>query len=257
MKTGNMFYNNIDPTLLKLGSFEIRYYGIIYAAGFVIAYFMIKYLAKERKLGLKKDDAADMLFYILAGVVLGARAFYVLIYDPWFYFANPLRILMVWHGGLSFHGGVFGGMVACYLFCKKKKIGFYEMLDICVVPLALGLALGRIGNFLNGELIGRITDVPWAVKFKGYDGFRHPSQIYESSKNFFIFFVLWFLCNKKLKKGFLFWLFIVMYSLLRFFIEFFREPDMQLGFIFLGLTMGQILNAIMFFAGAYFMIKLK
>ena len=252
-----MFYNNINPTLFSIGPFEIRYYGIIFLVGFVIAYFLISYLAKERKLKLEKDDVADLLFYLLIGTIAGARLFYVLIYDLKVYLANPLEIFALWHGGLSFHGGLIGAVISGFIFCKKKKIGFYELADIVVIPLALGLALGRIGNFLNGELVGRITDAPWAVKFRDYDGFRHPSQIYESLKNFFIFFVLWFIRNKKFKKGFLFWLFVIMYSALRFFIEFFRAPDAQLGFIVFGLTMGQLLNIAMFFIGIYFITKLK
>ena len=252
-----MFYNNIDPVLFRIGVFEIRYYGIIYVLGFVLAYFFINYLAKERKITLKKEDVVDFLFYILIGVVVGARIFYVLFYSLKFYLINPLQIFALWHGGLSFHGGLIGAMIAISIFCKKKDIGFYEMTDIVAIPLTLGLALGRIGNFLNSELVGRVTSVRWAVKFKDYDGFRHPSQLYESLKNFFMFFVLWFIRNNKLKKGFLTWLFVIMYSVLRFFIEFFRMPDPQLGFIIFGLTMGQLLNIIMLFAGIYFITKLK
>lgn len=252
-----MFYHNINPTLFSIGPFEVRYYGIIFAVGFIIAYFLIGYLAKERKIKLEKDDTADLLFYILIGVVAGSRLFYVLVYNLKFYLMNPLQIFALWNGGLSFHGGLIGAIIMCFIYCKKKKIGFYELADIVVIPLALGLALGRIANFLNGELVGRVTNAPWAVKFRDYEGFRHPSQLYESLKNFFIFFVLWFVRNKKLKKGFLFWLFIVMYSVLRFFIEFFRMPDEQLGFIVFGLTMGQILNSIMFLIGVYFMMRLK
>ncbi len=251
-----MFYHNINPTLLSIGPFEIRYYGIIFLIGFVIAYFLIGYLAKERKIELKKDDVADLMFYILIGVIIGSRLFYILFYNLKFYLMNPLKIFALWLGGLSFHGGLVGAAIAIFVFCKKKNINFYELADIVVIPLALGLGLGRIGNFLNGELVGRITNVPWAVKFKEYDGFRHPSQLYESLKNFFMFFVLFFIRNKELKKGFLFWLFVIMYSVLRFFIEFFRAPDPQLGFIF-GLTMGQILNIVMFSVGIYFISRLK
>jgi len=251
-----MFYNNIDPVLFNIGPFQIRYYGIIFLIGFIIAYFLIVYLAKERKIKLKKGDVVDFLFYVLIGLIVGSRIFYVIFYNLNFYLTNPLYIFALWHGGLSFHGGLIGAVIVAFIFCKKKKIGFYEIADIVVIPLALGLALGRIGNFLNSELVGRVTNVPWAVKFKEYEGFRHPSQLYESLKNFFIFFVLWFIRNKKLKKGFLFWLFVIMYSLLRFFIEFFRAPDLQLGFIF-GITMGQLLSIIMFFVGIYFIAKLK
>lgn len=257
-----MFYNNIDPVLFRLGSLEIRYYGIIYALCFVIAYFMIYHLAKKGRLKLTKDDVADFVFYLLIGTVIGARVFYVVFYDPAYFISNPLMIPAVWHGGLSFHGGLVGAVIASLLFCKKKKISFYEIADIAVIPLALGLFLGRIANFINGELVGRITNVPWCVKFQNFEGCRHPSQIYEAAKNLFMFFVLWIAYDlktkgKKLPSGFLFWLFVVMYSVLRFFIEFFRMPDEQLGFIVFGLTMGQILNIAMLAAGIFFLVKIK
>jgi phosphatidylglycerol:prolipoprotein diacylglycerol transferase len=252
-----MFYNNINPTILKIGAFEIRYYGVIFVLGFLIAYFMIAYLAKERKIGLSKDDVADFLLYLIIGVVVGGRLFYILFYNLKFYLSNPLEMFSLWHGGISFHGGLIGAIIASLFFCKKKKVSFYELADIVVLPTALGLAFGRIGNFLNGELYGRITNVPWAVKFKGVEGFRHPSQLYESLKNFFIFGVLWFIRNKKLPKGFLFWSFVTMYGTLRFFIEFFREPDPQLGFIIFNLTMGQILCIFMVILGVYFLFRLK
>jgi len=156
---------------------------------------------------------------------------------------------------LSFHGGLLGAVAAGIIFAKKRKIDFYELADIFVIPLALGLALGRLGNFINGELYGRITNVPWAVQFQDAEGFRHPSQIYESLKNLFIFAVLWNVKDKKLPKGFLFWLFVTMYSFLRFVVEFFRQPDEQLGFFFGWLSMGQILSIIMFGIGFYFLHK--
>ncbi len=202
-----MFYNHINPTLLRLGPFEIRYYGVIFVLGFVIEYFLINYLAKERKLKLTKNDVADFLFYMVIGVIIGARLAIVLVADPKYYFSNPFEIIAIWHGGLSFHGGLIGAVIAGLIFAKKKKIDFYDLADIVVIPLALSLVFGRIANFLNSELYGRITNVPWAVNFNnevvnGKFIFRHPSQLYESFKNLLIFFVLWFLRNKKLPKGF-------------------------------------------------------
>jgi len=251
-----MFYHNINPVLLNLGPFEIRYYGLIFVLGFLIGYFLLVYLAKQRKLDLTKDDLSDLLLYLLIGIVAGARLFYILFYNLKFYLSSPLDIFAFWHGGMSFHGGLAGGMIAVFLFCKKKKINVYDILDIAVIPAALGLAFGRIGNFLNGELYGRITNIPWAFDF-GDGKPRHPSQLYGSLKNFFIFGVLWFLKEKKLPKGFLFWSFVTMYSALRFFVEFFREPDPQLGFIIFNLSMGQILSSIVFFIGIYFLFRLK
>jgi len=251
-----MFYHNINPTLLKLGPFEIRYYGIIFALGFILAYFFITYLAKQRKLNLTKDNTLDLLFYLIIGTVLGARIFEVLVYNLKYYLANPFEIIAIWHGGLSFHGGLVGAIIALFMYCKKRKIQFYDLADIIVIPLAFALFLGRIANFINGELVGRITNVSWCVKFKNYEGCRHPSQLYESLKNLIIFSTLWFIKEMKLKKGILFWTFVLMYSTLRFFVEFFRAPDIQLGFIF-GLTMGQWLNIVMFAVGVYFFFKIQ
>ena len=251
-----MFYNNINPTLLEIGPFEIRYYGIIYALSFILAFFFINYLARKRELKLTKEGIWDLLFYLIIGTVIGARIFEIMLYNPAYYLKNPLETIAIWHGGLSFHGGLVGAAIAGYLYSKKKKINFYDIADIVVIPLAFGLFLGRIANFINGELVGRITDLPWCVKFKNYEGCRHPSQLYESFKNLVIFSVLWFIKDKQLKKGLMFWSFVLMYSVLRFFVEFFRAPDPQIGFI-LGLTMGQWLNIVMFAIGIYFFIRIN
>jgi len=251
-----MFIHNIDPVLLSIGPFEVRYYGLFFVLGFVIGYFILKHLVKIKQIELSKDDIADYLLYIILGTILGARLVYVFIYNPTFYLQNPLQILAVWNGGLSFHGGFIGAALAAYYFCKKKNISFYEIADISVIPLALGLALGRLGNFTNGELYGRITNVPWAMKFQDADGFRHPSQLYESLKNLIIFFTLWIIKDRPFPKGFLFWLFVIMYSALRFAVEFFRQPDPQLGFVIGFFTMGQILSVIMFIVGVIFIYKI-
>jgi len=250
-----MFYNNIDPVLFRLWNFEIRYYGLFFVIGFIITYLLVYHLAKARHLKLTKEDASDFIFYIAVGIVSGARIFYVLFYNIKLYLASPFEIIALWHGGLSFHGGLIGAGIAVYFFCRKKDLEFYDLADIIVIPTAIGLSLGRIGNFINGELYGRVTDVPWAVKFRDAEGFRHPSQLYESLKNLLIFAVLWAIKGKKLPKGFLFWSFVMMYSILRFIIEFFREPDSQIGFIY-GITIGQILSIVMFTVGAAFMLRI-
>lgn len=256
-----MFYNNINPTLFNLGPLQVRYYGIIYALGFVITYFFLIYFVRNKKLKFKEEEVDHLLFYLLIGVIAGARLFYVLFYNLVFFLENPVEIFMVWHGGLSFHGGLVGAVVAILIFCKKKKVDFYDIVDVMVFPVALALMLGRIGNFLNGELFGRVTDVSWCVKFKDVAGCRHPSQLYESFKNLVIFGVLWFVKDKKingkkLPKGALFWLFVVLYSLFRFIVEFFRQPDIQLGFVLGSLTMGQVLSAVIFVIGVIFLYKL-
>ncbi len=248
-----VFYNNIDPVLLNIAGFEIRYYGVIIVLGLIIAYFMLPYLARKKGLKLSKDEIENLLFYTAVAGLIGARLFMVLIYHPDYYLSNPLEIFKIWKGGVSFHGALLFGLAAVYFFCRKSKLKFLEVIDIMMIPVALGFALGRIGNFLNGELYGRITNVPWAVKFKDVEGFRHPSQLYESAKNFLIFFTLLFLNNKKRKPGFLLAVFLIMYSTLRFFIEFVREPEVYVGF----LTMGQSLNVLMFIAGIYLLYKIR
>ena len=250
-----MFIHNIDPVLWSFGPFQIRYYGLFFVLGFVIAYFLFNYLAKRKELSITEEDITDLFLYVIAGTILGARIFYVFVYNLTFYLDNPSEIIAIWHGGLSFHGALIGAVIAVLIFTKKKKIDFYEIADLSVIPLALGLALGRLGNFTNGELYGRITDVPWAFRFPDAEGFRHPSQIYESFKNFTIFLALWAIKDKKLPKGFMFWLFVVMYSALRFIVEFFRQPDPQVGFIIGFLTMGQVLSIVMFVVGVYFLRK--
>jgi len=259
-----MFYHNINPVLLEIGFLQIRYYGLFYALGFVIAYFLIFYLAKRRGLSITKDDVADFLVYAIAGVVLGARLAYVVFYNPLFYFQNPAEIIAVWHGGLSFHGGLIGTIIAAYLFCRKKKLDFYDLADIVVIPVALALALGRIGNFMNAELYGRITNLGWCIDYTKNQfiqnlpsGCRHPSQIYESIKNMAIFAVLWSIKGKKLPKGFMFWSFVTLYGLFRTIAEFFRQPDEQVGFIFNYFTMGQLLSFPLFLLGLYMLFRLK
>ena len=259
-----MIFHNINPVLLELGPFQIRYYGLFYALGFVIAYFLISYLAKKKGLPITKDDVADFLVYEIVGVVLGARLIYVFVYNPFYYLQNPFEIIAVWHGGLSFHGGLIGAIVAAYLFCKRKKIELYDLADIAVVPVALALALGRIGNFMNAELYGRIANVPWCIDYSKNqfvqnlpNGCRHPAQIYASIKNLAIFSVLWFIKDKKIPKGFMFWSFVALYGLFRTIVEFFRQPDEQVGFIFNYFTIGQLLSFPLFLLGLYMLFRLN
>lgn len=252
-----MFIHDIDPVFLRLGPIELRYYGLIFALGFVIAYFFLRWWAGQGKVqNFNPEKVEDFLLYLLIGVVLGSRLAYVIFYNLPYYLDSPLEMLAVWKGGLSFHGGLIGGLVAGYIYSRKHKVPFLQLADAVAIPLAAGLFFGRIANFINGELYGRITNLSWCVQFKGAEGCRHPSQIYEALKNLFISFTLFKLKDKTHPDGFLMILFVMMYSFIRFFIEFVREPDPQLGFIFAGLTMGQLLNIVMFSAGAYFMYKI-
>ena len=251
-----MYVHDLSPILLKLGPLEVRYYGLAYVLGFLFVYFVLNYLSKKNKFPLSKDELLDFLSYLIIGILIFARLFYVLFYNFSYYSSYPLKIFSIWEGGLSFHGGLIGAILVTVWYCRKNKIDFYDLADYVVIPLGIGLFLGRIGNFINGELYGRITDVSWAVKFQGVDGFRHPSQLYEAGKNLMIFFVQWSIKDKSLPKGFRFWLFVVMYSSMRFAVEFFREPDYQIGFIY-GLTLGQWINLGMFVIGLIFFYRIN
>ncbi len=220
----------MDPIAFQIGSIAIRWYGIFYVLGFLFAYWVSPLLARN----ISKEDMQEFFLYLIPFSIIGARLLYVFL--NWSYYSeNLFQILFIWNGGMAFYGGLIGAVLAAFYFCRKKKIHFYDLADVLVIPLAIGLALGRLGNFINGELYGKITSLPWGVSFEGVDGLRHPSQIYESLKNLFIFFVVFRVYKlKKFKKGFVFWLFIFMYSFLRFFVEFVKDVD-----VYSGLTYGQ------------------
>ena len=252
-----MINSTINPVLLNLGPLEIRYYGLFYVIGFILAYYLILYLSKKKLIKINKDQTENLLVYTGIAGIIGGRLFYVLIYNLQYYLQNPFEILAVWNGGLSIHGGLIGGIIGIYLFCKKYKFNILEILDLIAIPFTLAHALGRIGNFINGELYGRITDVSWCVNFPNVDGCRHPSQIYQGIGNLFMFSVLWVLKDKKLKKGSLFSIFLILNSVFRFNLEFLREPDPQLGFVVLGLSMGQVLSVIVVIIGIALYMKIN
>lgn len=250
-----VYIHNIDPVLVHFGPVEIRYYGLVYVFGFIIAYTVLTYFIKKKQIELTEDERDTFILYAALGVLIGSRLFYFLFYNFSTVIENPLQLFKIWEGGMSFHGGLIGVLTGGLIFCKKYKKDFYAMADIVVIPTALGLGFGRIANFINGELYGRPTLLPWAVNFG--DGIpRHPSQLYESAKNFIIFGVLWILKYKNLKKGTLFWTFITLYGAFRFMIEFVRQPDPQVGFVLFNfLTMGQVLTGIMALTGAFMLVK--
>jgi phosphatidylglycerol:prolipoprotein diacylglycerol transferase len=246
-----LFVHDINPVLLAIGPFEIRYYGLFYVIIFLYTYFYLIYLSKHKKIGLGRNDVESLMIWLTLGLIIGARLFEVLFYSPSYYLSDPLEVFAIWKGGLSFHGGLVGIIIAGYLFVRSRKISFFELADIMVLPLSIGLALGRLGNFINGELYGRITDVAWCFKFQAAEGCRHPSQLYEAAKNIVIFATLAAISSssglrKRLKPGTLLAIFLMMYAVLRFFIEFVREPEVMIG----PLTIGQAFNIVMFIAGA-------
>lgn len=241
-----MQFPHINPVFLRLGSLEFRWYGLMYIIGFVAAFFVINAEVKRRTIPLTRDDVADMIFAIALGVILGGRTGYVLFYNLPEYIAHPLKVFAVWEGGMSFHGGLIGGSLGGGWFARKKRIHLLTVADLGFLAAPIGLGLGRIGNFINGELYGRVTDVPWGIVFpdpRAGNLPRHPSQLYEAFlEGPVIFLVLWFLGRKQRPAGVTLWTFFILYGIFRFMVEFFREPDVQLGFIMGSFTMGQLLS---------------
>lgn len=250
-------FPHIDPEIFRIGPLAIRWYSIMYLLGFILSYLLVRYQIKKRGLNIRKDIIEALYSYLILGLLIGARLGYVFFYNISFYIENPLEIFAVWHGGMSFHGGLIGTTIAGYLFCKKYKIDFWRTADLIIVTAPIGLGLGRIGNFINGELYGRVTDVPWAIVFPSGGPYpRHPSQLYEFFfEGVALFLILWRLKDKKLKKGVLSSVFLMLYGSFRFLIEFFREPDIQLGFVAGFFTMGQLLSLIMIMIGFFILYK--
>ncbi|ABB31464.1 prolipoprotein diacylglyceryl transferase [Geobacter metallireducens RCH3] len=242
---------HIDPVFLRIGPLEFRWYGLMYILGFIAAYFIVLRRARKRSLLLSADDVADIIFYLAVGVILGGRLGYILFYNAPYYLEHPLKIFAVWEGGMSFHGGLIGVVLAGLLVARKKRLGFFTLADLCVLTAPVGLGLGRLGNFINGELYGRVTDMPWGVVFReGGPMPRHPSQLYEAIlEGPVLFIILMVVGRKERPAGVAFWTFVSCYGLFRFFVEFFREPDSQLGFIMGPFSMGQLLSFPMFLLG--------
>ncbi len=239
----------IDPVLVHIGPIEIRWYGLLFAAAFLCGYYILIRLVGEK--GWKKEIAEDIVLYMIPAVVIGARLFEVFVYEPGYYLADPVKIFYVWQGGLASHGGMLGAVIALWFVARKYKLSFYGIADLVAVPFVLCSGFIRLGNFINGELVGRITNVPWAVKFPGYDGLRHPSQLYEMINSGIVFGIVWFVHKKKYSEGFLFWLSLLLYSILRFSAEFFKEFP-----TYYGLDIGQYLSFIVILISAFFLVRL-
>lgn len=246
-----MTFPNIDPVFLRLGPLEFRWYGLMYIIGFISAYFIILSGVKRKKLPLEKDDVADLIFTVAVGVILGGRFGYILFYNLAYYLAHPLKLFAVWEGGMSFHGGLIGALLASLFYIRKHKLRFYPLADIGFLAAPVGLGCGRIGNFINGELYGRVTDVPWGMVFPGGGPLpRHPSQLYEATLEGPVMFLILYLISRNVKHdGVVVWSFVALYGLFRFLLENFREPDQQLGFLIGGLSMGQLLSLPMLIIG--------
>jgi len=237
---------NLDPVAFSLGPLQVRWYGIVYALGFLLGYYVLYRAAKAKAIPNFTTKAADdYILWLMVGSILFSRLTYVLVYNPAYYLLRPLEMLAVWQGGLSIHGGLIGAIIMTAWFCKRHKIRFYAIADLAVIPLSLVLVFGRITNFVNGELWGRVTDVSWCVEFPGADGCRHPSQLYEAAYSYVLFVILFVMReSKRLREGVVFWSFITLYGLFRFFVTFFREYD-PTDPAFLSLSIGQWLSLAM------------
>jgi len=246
-------YPNIDPVAISIGPLSIHWYGLMYLVGFSLAYLLMRHRANQPNSGWDKEQVSDLIFYSAMGVVLGGRFGYVVFYNFGKFIEDPLWLFAVWEGGMSFHGGLLGVLVAVYLFGRRYNKTFYSITDFGAPMVPLGLLTGRIGNFIGGELWGRVSDAPWAMVFpKGGPDPRHPSQLYEAFlEGLVLFLILWFYSRKPRPTMAVSGLFLVGYGVFRFSVEFVREPDNHIGFDLLGwMTRGQILCIPMILFGA-------
>ena len=245
-----MFINNFDPVAINIFAFEIRWYSLSYIFGIIFGWVYCK--KKLIILDNYKSLFDDYIFYIILGIIVGGRLGYVLIYNFNYYLKNPLEIVMIWQGGMSFHGAVVGIIVSTYLFSLKNKVNVFYFLDLVALSAPIGIFFGRISNFLNSELYGRETDIFWSVKFVLIDNLdRHPSQIYEAISEGLLLFILlnYFISRTDKKEGYVSSLFLIFYSIFRFLVEFTREPDQHIGLLMFNLSMGQIISIVVFFLG--------
>lgn len=242
------FTHTLNPTLFEIGPFEVRFYGMVYAFGFLLIYYMLSRAVKQKKLDVKLSDVDSLVLYLIAGVIIGARLFHVVFWEPMYYLQHPIQSLMIWQGGLAFHGGLLGAIVVTVLFARRKKVSVLQLADILVVPASLALSLGRIANFWNGELWGILTNAPWCVNFPRADGCRHPVQLYAAAARFVIFGYLFNASKRAWKRGTLFWHFMFLMNGARIVVDFFRE-DYRL----FGLTPGQYLSIFFILATAIVM----
>ncbi|MCI5144918.1 MAG: prolipoprotein diacylglyceryl transferase [Candidatus Electrothrix sp. AR3] len=259
----------IDPVIFSCGPFVVRWYGLMYIFGFIACYLLVSYQAKKINWRVLLKHIDNLNLSLMIGVIIGGRLGYVLLYNLPYYLGHPLEIFATWQGGMSFHGGGIGMLAAGMLYCRFHQLDFWKVIDMYAVTVPIGLGFGRIGNFINGELYGRTTDLAWGIVFPGGGPHpRHPSQLYEALlEGVVLFILLWSLKEKtwsddnKQKKpwphGSMLALCLILYGIFRFFVEFFREPDAHLGLVLFGLTMGQLLCAFMTGLGILLFVYLQ
>lgn len=248
-------YPIIDPVAISLGPLKVHWYGLMYLIGFAGAYWLMNYRAKKNG-EYTKDQVSDLIFWGALGVILGGRVGYVLFYNFSHFLQDPLSLFAIWEGGMSFHGGLLGVMISLTLYGRKINKTFFELMDFIVPVVPIGLGAGRIGNFIGGELWGRVSDVPWAMIFPRADEFaRHPSQLYQFAlEGVALFLIVWLFSIKQRPRMVVSGLFLACYGLFRFIVEFAREPDGHIGFLYGDwLTMGQVLSIPMILLGLGFM----
>jgi len=255
-----MYTHNLDPVLFDFGFMAIRWYSLAYIFGILIGWWLGKKIIIRKFDNFSVSEFDNLITYIIISIILGGRIGYVLFYDLGFYLSNPFEILQIWRGGMSFHGALIGIILGVYLFSLEKKISTFLLLDIisCVAPV--GIFFGRVANFINGELIGKTTNMYWGVIFPRIDNIaRHPSQLYEAFlEGLVLFFILNFvLLQENYRIGTCSYLFLIIYGSFRIFAELFREPDVQIGYLFNLLSMGTLLSILMILAGTIIFFKKK
>ncbi|MBV53886.1 MAG: prolipoprotein diacylglyceryl transferase [Coxiellaceae bacterium] len=252
-------YTIIDPVAFKIGPLSVHWYGLMYLMGFIAAWGLGVRRASSSNGVWQSSEVSDLIFYAAVGVILGGRCGYVLFYNISFYWHHPAQIFAVWDGGMSFHGGFLGVAIALWLFSRHTEKNIWDVTDFAVPLVPIGLGFGRLGNFINNELWGRVTDVPWGVVFPGAGELpRHPSQLYECfTEGLLLFAIIWIFSSQPRPRFAVTGLFMLCYGCFRFILEFFRQPDSQKGFVALGwMTMGQLLSIPMVLIGAFALCKI-
>ena len=251
-----MYTHNLDPVLIDFGFIVVRWYSLAYILGIILGWWLgkkiINHIIKDVNLKFNIKDFDDLITYLIISIILGGRLGYVIFYNLGYYLTNPFDIIKVWEGGMSFHGALLGIIVGTYLFSKKKRVPTFFLLDVIACVSPIGIFLGRLANFINGELVGKVTNVSWGVIFPAIDSLpRHPSQLYEAILEGAVLFLILnsLIFRRRYKMGTCSYLFLIYYGIFRVISEFFRQPDPQLGYLFNLFSMGTLLSFLMILAG--------